>query len=99
LRFEDVTAVAGVAGGGEWCRGVAVVDINNDGWPDIYVCATISSNPDHRRNLLYINQGLDKEGVPHFKESAREYGLDDTTHSTMAVFFDYDNDGALDCFI
>ena len=44
LKFRDVTAVAKVDGNGKWCRGVAVVDINNDGWQDIYVCATIYSN-------------------------------------------------------
>jgi hypothetical protein len=99
FHFRDITQEAGVGGGGEWCRGVAVVDINNDGWPDIYVCATISNDAAHRKNLLYINQGPDKEGVPHFKEMAAEYGLDDTTHSTMAAFFDYDNDGDLDLFI
>ena len=99
FHFQDVTATAGVSGGGEWCRGVAVVDINNDGWPDIYVCATISSDPARRRNLLYINQGLDKDSIPHFREMAAEYGLDDTTYSTMAAFFDYDNDGDLDVFI
>lgn len=99
FRFEDVTAAAAVGGEGEWCRGVSVVDINNDGWPDIYVCTTISSDPAHRKNLLYINQGVDKDSVPHFKEMAAEYGLDDTTYSTMAAFFDYDNDGDLDVFI
>jgi len=99
FRFQDVTTIAGVAGGGEWSRGVAVVDINNDGWPDIYVCTTISSDPAHRRNLLYINQGIDKDSIPHFKEMAAEYGLADTTYSTMASFFDYDNDGDLDVFI
>ncbi len=90
---------AGVGGEGKWCRGVAVVDINNDGWPDIYVCATIRNNPEQRRNLLYINQGLDKNGIPHFKEMAREYGLGDTLYSTMAAFFDYDNDGDLDMYL
>src|SRR5882757_4278983 len=55
FRFDDITDVAGVGGKGDWYRGVAVVDINNDGWPDIYVCATIKSDPAHRKNLLYIN--------------------------------------------
>src|SRR5689334_9792049 len=41
LKFQDVTDQAGVKGEGKWCRGTAVVDINNDGWLDIYVCATI----------------------------------------------------------
>src|SRR5271170_622639 len=99
FNFSDVTAEAGVDGGGRWCRGVAVVDINNDGWLDIYVCATLLKDPAKRRNLLYINQGADKNGVPHFKEMAAEYGLADTGESTQAAFFDYDNDGDLDCYI
>jgi hypothetical protein len=99
FKFDDITSAAGVGGEGKWCRGVAVVDINNDGWPDIYVCATIRNNPEQRRNLLYINQGLDKKGIPHFKEMAREYGLGDTLYSTMAAFFDYDNDGDLDMYL
>ena len=99
LTFEDITDKAGVDGAGKWCKGVAVVDINNDGWPDIYVCASISRDPDKRRNLLYINQGNDPDGIPHFKEMAAAYGLDDTTHSTMAHFFDYDNDGDLDMYL
>jgi ASPIC/UnbV protein/VCBS repeat protein len=99
FKFEDVTKEAGVTGDGKWCRGVSVVDINNDGWMDIYVCATIKNNPELRRNLLYINQGADKNGVPHFKEMSKEYGLDDTVYSTMAAFFDYDNDGDLDMYL
>jgi hypothetical protein len=97
--FQDITDSAGVGGAGKWCKGVSVVDINNDGWPDIYICASISTNPDKRRNLLYINQGNDAGGIPHFKEMAAAYGLDDTTHSTMAEFFDYDNDGDLDMYL
>ncbi|GAC1419058.1 MAG: VCBS repeat-containing protein [Flavisolibacter sp.] len=99
LKFQDITDEAGVEGKGHWNRGVAVVDINNDGWLDIYVCATFSSDSNKRRNLLYINQGADKNGIPHFKEMASEYGLDLTTHSTMAEFFDYDNDGDLDMYL
>ena len=99
FKFDDVTDAANVSGDGKWCRGVAVVDINNDGWQDMYVCATISSDPKKRENLLYINQGLNKDGIPVFKEMAAEYGLNDTSHSTMASFFDYDNDGDLDVYI
>ena len=99
FKFEDVTDAAGVNGKGEWCRGATVVDINNDGWPDIYVSASILPDPRKRQNLLYINQGTDKNGVPHFKEMAAEYGLNDTTHTTMAAFFDYDNDGDLDVYL
>jgi len=99
LKFDDVTKQAGVGGLGGWGRGVAVVDINNDGLPDIYVCNTLLSDSVKRRNLLYINQGGDKKGVPHFKEMAKEYGLDICVHSTMASFFDYDNDGDLDMYL
>lgn len=99
FRFVDVTKEAGVGGEGGWGRGVAIVDINNDGLPDIYVCNTLLNDPQKRRNLLYINQGLDKNGIPHFKEMAKEYGLDIDTYSTMASFFDYDNDGDLDMYL
>src|ERR1700761_1503201 len=99
LKFEDVTKEAGVAGIGGWNRGVSVIDINNDGLMDIYVSSTLLLDSSKRRNLLYVNQGVDKNGVPHFKEMAREYGLDLTLYSTMATFFDYDNDGELDMYL
>jgi hypothetical protein len=99
FTFNDVTDVAGVNGEGKWCRGVAVVDINNDGRLDIYVCATLSYDPQKRKNILYINQGNNKDGIPVFKDMAREYGLDDSAQSTMAAFFDYDNDGDLDVYV
>jgi hypothetical protein len=99
FEFEDVTAIANVDGAGRWCRGVAVIDINNDGLPDLYVCTTILGDPHQRQNLLYVNQGPNKKGIPVFKEMAAEYGLNDSSYSTMATFFDYDNDGDLDCYI
>jgi ASPIC and UnbV/FG-GAP-like repeat len=99
MKFDDVTEASNTAGGGIWSRGVAVVDINNDGKLDMYVCATAKQNPQERINLLYINQGLNKNGIPVFKDMADEYGLADTTQSTMAYFFDYDKDGDLDLFI
>lgn len=99
LKFQDITDAAGVGGEGRWCTGVSVVDINGDGWPDIYVCASFRSDLKLRTNLLYINQGLNKDGVPTFKESAEAYGLADTGFSTQAYFFDYDNDGDLDMYL
>jgi len=88
FKFEDITAKAGVEGMGRWARGVSIVDINNDGLADIYVCNTIYKDSLRRRNILYINQGVDKEGIPHFKDMAVDYGLDVHLQSTMANFFD-----------
>ncbi|GEO11899.1 VCBS repeat-containing protein [Segetibacter aerophilus] len=97
--FEDVTEKAAVTGEGRWSNAASVVDINNDEWPDLYVCETIKKDPNQRANLLYINQGLDKDGVPHFKEMAKEYNLADTGLSVHAAFFDYDRDGDLDVYV
>ncbi|MCU0324865.1 MAG: VCBS repeat-containing protein, partial [Spirosomaceae bacterium] len=99
LKFEDITKVSGVDGGKRWSSGVALVDINNDKKLDIYVCATARKSPQERANLLYVNQGNDKNNVPIFKEMGNEYGLADTTHTTNAAFFDYDNDNDLDLFL
>jgi hypothetical protein len=99
FKFEDVTAQAGVDGKGRWGRGVAVIDINNDGLLDLYVCNSLVNDSLKRQNLLYVNTGAGKNGVPQFKEQAKEYGLDIRAHSTMASFFDYDNDGLLDVYI
>lgn len=99
LKFEDVTAKSKVAGEGKWCSGVALVDINNDKLLDIYVCATVKDVASERANMLYVNQGVGKDGVPTFKEMAKEYGIDDDSHTTNAAFFDYDNDGDLDLYV
>ena len=99
MKFTDNTDAAGVGGSGHWCTGVSVVDINGDGWPDIYVSASFRTNPVLRTNLLYINQGLNKDNIPAFKESAKEWGLADTGFSTQGYFFDYDRDGDLDLYL
>lgn len=99
LQFEDITNVSKTNGDGRWCNGVASVDINNDGLLDIYVCASIKSRGTDRANLLYINKGLNADGIPVFNEEAKEYGLADTSFSVQAAFFDYDNDGDLDMYL
>jgi enediyne biosynthesis protein E4 len=99
FKFEDVSKKANVEAKGQWCSGVALVDINNDKLLDIYVSATVKKVASERANLLYVNQGAGKDGVPIFKEMAQEYGVADTTHTTNSVFFDYDNDGDLDLYV
>jgi len=81
-----------------WSTGASVVDINNDGFLDIYVSQVGEFEGIEGKNILYINQGLDKDGKPSFKEGASEYGLDQVGFSTQAVFFDYDLDNDLDLF-
>jgi enediyne biosynthesis protein E4 len=92
--FEDITESAGVACADVWSTGVTMTDINGDGLMDIYVCKAGKPGGDNRHNELFINQG-----DLTFKESAAEYGLDITGLSIHAVFFDYDLDGDLDCYI
>jgi enediyne biosynthesis protein E4 len=99
MRFEDITVKSNTSSKGKWCSGVAVADINADGKMDIYVCANVKKTPKDRENLLFINKGNDKNGIPIFAEMAKDYGLADTTFSTNAAFFDYDNDGDLDIYI
>ena len=99
FHFQDITDEAGVGGKGYWATGVTMADVNGDGLLDIYVCYAGNIPGKRRANELYINQGLDKNGVPTFKEMAAEYGLADEGYSTQAAFFDYDHDGKLDMFL
>src|ERR1700693_6260529 len=94
FEFEDITEKAGVAGTSDWCTGVTMADVNGDGLMDIYVCAIANMHGLKGHNELFINNG---NGT--FTESAAAYGLDFSGFSTQAVFFDYDHDGDLDCFI
>src|SRR5438105_8749574 len=99
FQFQDITEEAGVQGKGSWATGVTFADVNGDGQLDIYVCYAGSIAGKQRANELYISQGLDKNGVPTFKEMAAQYGLADEGFSTQATFFDYDHDGNLDMFL
>ncbi len=99
FRFTDVTERAGVAGSGFWATGVTFVDINGDGWLDIYVGYAGDVEGERRANELYIHQGLNAKGVPVFAESAAAYGIADQGYTTHAAFFDYDRDGDLDLYL
>jgi hypothetical protein len=99
MSFRDVSQSAGVSGGGRWCSGVSVVDVNADGKLDVYVSTTLHKSAARRANLLYVNQGNDADGAPRFREMAADYGIADTTYSTHSTFFDYDNDGDLDLYV
>ena len=94
FKFEDITEQAGVAGKRAWSTGVSMVDINGDGFLDIYVCNSGDIAGDNKQNELFINQG---NGT--FTEEAEAYGLADQGYSTHAVFFDYDKDGDLDVYL
>ena len=97
LKFKNVTKESKLSTNGFWSTGVAVIDINLDGWMDIYVAGAM--HKENRNNKLYINQGLNKQGIPTFIENASEYGIDDPSNSMSAAFFDYDRDGDLDLFV
>lgn len=98
--FKDVTPLANIKGKAPFQTGVTTLDINNDGWLDIYICASGRiENPERRKNELYLNLGTDKGGIPHFREAAKDYNLDLSHFSTQASFFDYDRDGDLDMFL
>ncbi len=99
LNFKDVTKEASIPEDGGWSTGISVVDINNDGLLDIYICRVGNYETLHSKNQLLICQGIDKNGVPFYKDEAHEYGLDFSGFSTQAAFFDYDNDGDLDMFL
>ncbi|MDH5379492.1 MAG: FG-GAP-like repeat-containing protein [Cyclobacteriaceae bacterium] len=101
LKFEDISKVSKVEKPNKllWSSGVTLIDLNLDGKLDIYVCNTLRKPAKDRVNLFYLNVGNNEDGIPVFKESAKEFGLDNNTHSSHSQFFDFDNDGDLDLFI
>lgn len=81
MKFEDVTAAAQIKSNTSWNTGVTMVDINQDGWLDIYVCAASGVLDFDGHNELYINN---QDGT--FTERSAEYGLDIQSYATQAYF-------------
>jgi enediyne biosynthesis protein E4 len=98
LHFKDVTAAATVPQDKGWSTGVSVVDINNDGLLDIYICKVGKYEGLNSKNQLLICKGI-KNGIPFYVDEARLYGLDFSGFSTQVAFFDYDLDGDLDMYL
>lgn len=96
FKFEDISEKAGIKKGG-WSTGVTMADVNGDGLLDIYVCKSGNYPSFQRANQLYINHS--SGGKIRFIESAKAYGLADTTFSNQAAFFDFDKDNDLDLFL
>ena len=94
LKFEKLGQESGLNQNKVWASGVSIVDINSDGYQDIYVSQQGPNDSENRKNLFYINNG-----DLTFTESAKKMGLDDANYSTQAVFLDYDKDGDLDCYV
>ncbi len=94
FQFEDITEKAGLSSAGVWSTGVTFADVNGDGLLDIYICKSGDFSGKNRSNQLFINNG-----DLTFTERAAEYGLNNTGLCTQAVFFDYDHDGDLDCYL
>ena len=94
LKFKDVTVEANIYIDDSWSSGVAMEDVNNDGYLDIFVAKVGNHKGLQAHNIIYINNG---DGT--FTESARELGLDFSGFSTQPAFIDYDRDGDLDLFL
>lgn len=92
LQFEDITDAAGIGGDDRWYTGTTMIDINCDGFLDIYCSVGGKFGP--KENQLFINNGDNT-----FAEKASEYGIDDPSNSVQATFFDYDLDGDLDLYV
>jgi hypothetical protein len=95
FKFEDITLTSGITKQNDWSTGVVMVDINHDGWLDIYVSNAGYKPGQVPQNRLYINNHNNT-----FTEEAEQYGLTNKGgYCTQVAFFDYDLDGDLDCYI
>lgn len=98
FSFTNITSGFEGLSNDQWLSGVCIVDVNADGWNDVYFTSTMSADSLKRKNQLWINQGIQNDQL-RFKEMADEYGVADTGHSMHAAFLDYDLDGDLDLYV
>jgi hypothetical protein len=94
LEFENITNSAGILQDDGWSMGVTMVDVDGNGFKDIYVCQFIWDQPERRKNLLYLNQG-----DLTFIESGEAWGVSDPGYSVQSAFLDFDKDGDLDLYV
>lgn len=99
FKFKDVSKESGIEAIDQWNTGVALADINNDGYLDMYVCSAMLNSDEAKKNILFVHQGLNENGVPIFKNLAKEYGIEESGNSMGATFFDYNKDGLLDLYV
>ena len=99
FKFKDITSNFAGLTNDQWYSSVTVVDINSDGWLDVYLTSTASDNPQKRKNRLWVNSGTKNEMDPAFTEMAEKYGIANDDQSVNAAFFDYDRDGNLDLYV
>ncbi|PKA98833.1 VCBS repeat protein [Flavobacteriaceae bacterium MAR_2009_75] len=93
-KFEEIAESAGVNCPNVWSTGATFVDINGDGFLDLYVCKSGKPEGENRHNELFINNG-----DLTFTESSKSFGLDINGLSVHSAFFDYDKDGDLDVYV
>ncbi|HKJ47158.1 MAG TPA: VCBS repeat-containing protein, partial [Balneolales bacterium] len=99
FHFRNITQEASVGCDSLWSTGATFADVNGDGLLDLFVCISGPPGGKNRHNKLFINEGIDKNGVPHFKDESKQYGVALSGLSTQAAFFDYDGDGDLDLYL
>jgi len=99
FRFKDITGNFKGLSNDQWFSGVALADINNDGWLDVYLTSTADGSREKCKNRLWLNDGAQKGGDPTFTEMAEKYGIANDDQSVSAAFLDYDLDGYIDLYI